>query len=177
MLGCQGSAIVFSPESSICSSCPKFEGCHKDALDMTVSKRKSASATFLSTKFATVAVDQDDLVAIEAASVSERIKSHAKRLVIKGISLAEARKMIHAGKNPFRCLDSRSNSAFILVFDELIKRQSIRKSDLAEMIMKEKGCGKVSASSRVSDALGVGQLIGVVTLTKYTAALTLEETA
>ena len=177
MLGCKGSAIVFSPESSICSSCPCYRDCHKAALGTTVSKRKSASATFLSTKFATVIADQGDLVVIETANVSDRIKAHAKRLVTKGISLAKAREMIRAGKNPFQCLDSRHNTAFVLVFNELLNHQSVRKVDLVGKVMEIGKCSKSTASGRVSDALGVGQLLGVVTLTKYTAALTPEEYA
>lgn len=173
MLGCKGSASVFSPESSICPSCPHFEGCHETALHTTRAKRRSAEAVFLSAKFAHSGVDQDDAIEIALSAVSDRVKRHAEVLGRKGFRFRTARKLLSEGRNPFRSVTT--NTAFVLVFDLLLQQRTARKSDIIEALMTATGCSKATACGHVSDALGLGQLIRAVNVSRFTATLHIEE--
>lgn len=172
MLGCKNSAVVFSPESSICSDCPHFGGCHKAALDRTREKRPKARAAFLSVQYATNGVDQDELTDIRLASVSKRVKDQALLLNRKGFRFSDARTLLRSGINPFESV--RTQRAYVTVFDLLMKVDSVRKCDLVEHIMGAHRCSQSTAAGLVSDALGLGELMGVVRTTRFMAELHIE---
>lgn len=173
MLGCHTSAIVYSPESSICRNCPRQEGCHSAALTKTKLLRPKSRAAFLSVNFATINPDQDDQLLIALADASARIKSQALQLNSKGFSFAEARAQLKAGKNPFE--DYRTQAAYADVFRALLLQGTARKRDLVDSVMQSHRCSRSTASGLVSDALGIGALLRVVTLTRFTATLHFEE--
>lgn len=169
MLGCYLSAVVFSPESSVCRECPQFEGCDQAALAKTLLKRPTASAAFLSVKFANVDADQDDLLDIRLSSVSERVKGQAFLLASKGFRFAAARQQIADGQNPFSAL--RTQRAYVIVYDTLLETGHARKRDLINAVVSYMQCSLNTASSLVSDALGLGELMRIVTTTRFTATL------
>ena len=169
MLGCKGSAAVFSPESSLCLECPHYEGCHEAALSTTRRKREGAEAAFLSVQFATAMPDLDDEIAIAQSTVSARVKRHAESLIRRGVRFADVRRQLDNGINPFA--SHRTVAAFIEVYDALLERRHVRKCDLVQRVMARTQTSKSTASSLVSDALGLGQLMGVVDVMRLTATL------
>ncbi|KJZ17355.1 hypothetical protein TW86_03590 [Halomonas sp. S2151] len=174
MLGCKGSAVVFSPESSTCVSCPHNGGCSETALLTTKAKRRNAEAVFLSAKFATTAVSEDDMTVIQLSDASDRIKRHAMALSRKGFRFESARQQLDQGVNPFRHITT--TVAFVTVYDALLEQSAVRKRDIIARVMERMQCSQSTASGHVSDALGLGQLMRVVTVTRYTASLTTEVT-
>ncbi|WP_339118896.1 hypothetical protein [Halomonas sp. BMC6] len=173
MLGCINSAVVFSPESSACRDCPYFEGCHKNALALTQQKYPSASAAFLSINYSTNASDTEDALDIRLSSASERVKNQALLLNRKGFSFSKARALIKAGKNPFNGF--RTQRAFITIFDHLLSEGKVRKSDLVKHVIAVHQCSASTASSLVSDVLGLGELMKAVTTTRFTAEISIKD--
>ncbi|MGY2462325.1 hypothetical protein [Vreelandella sulfidaeris] len=127
----------------------------------------------MSVSFATVNPDQDDQIHIALADVSDRIKDQALLLNRKGFTFANAREQLRAGKNPFE--EFRTQAAYADVFRDLLQQGSARKRDLVENVMQKHRCSRSTASGLVSDALGIGVLLGVVTLTRFIATLTIKE--
>lgn len=173
MLGCQNSAVVFSPESSACRDCPHFEGCHEAALTRTQKKHPKASAAFLSIHYSSSAVNVDDLIDIRLSSVSKRVKDQALLLNRKGFSFSKARESIRSGKNPFE--NVRTQRAYVTIFDLLIKAGAVRKSDLVKQVSNLHQCSASTASSLVSDALGLGELMGAVLITRFTVEIHIKD--
>ncbi len=173
MLGCQNSAVVFSPESSACRDCPHFEGCHEVALARTREKHPKASAAFLSIHYSASATDLDDLIDIRLSSVSKRVKDQALLLNRKGFSFSKARESLRSGKNPFE--NVRTQRAYITIFDLLISAGKVRKSDLVSHVRNLHQCSASTASSLVSDALGLGDLMGAILITRFTAEIHIKD--
>lgn len=173
MLGCINSAVVFSPESSACRDCPHFEGCHKNALALTQQKHPNASASFLSISYATNASNAEDALDIRLSSASERVKRQALLLNRKGFSFLQARAVLKAQKNPFKGI--RTQRAFVTIFDHLLHAGKVRKSDLVQHVIAVHQCSNSTASSLVSDALGLGELMKAVTTTRFTAEISIKD--
>lgn len=169
MLGCKGSAVVFNPESSTCLECPHAEGCHEAALSTTRVKRKEAEAAFLSVHFAISTPNLDDEITVMRSSVSDRVKRHATTLLRRGFRFTRARQQLDNGINPFA--QQRTVAAFVVVFDALLEQRHVRKSDLIERVVSATHTSKSTAAGLVSDALGLGQLMGVVDVTRLNATL------